>query len=75
MAVNIKGLPDETIDESDRKTIRHGELYFNFNDSIFFNENNFIFHDSKAAFSWLKKNDAEFLINLLRESTSLPHTA
>lgn len=67
MAVNIKGLPDETIDESDRKTIRHGELYFNFNDSIFFNENNFIFHDSKAAFSWLKKNDAEFLINLLRD--------
>ena len=67
MAVNIKGLPDETIDESDRKTIRHGELYFNFNDSIFFNENNFIFHDSKAAFSWLKKNDTEFLINLLRD--------
>ena len=67
MAVNIKGLPDETIDESDRKTIRHGKLYFNFNDSIFFNENNFIFHDSKAAFSWLKKNDKEFLINLLRD--------
>ena len=67
MAVNIKGLPDETIDESDRKTIRHGKLYFNFNDSIFFNENNFIFYDSKAAFSWLKKNDTEFLINLLRD--------
>ena len=67
MAVNIKGLPDETVDESNRKTIKHGKLYFNFNDSIFFNENNFIFHDSKAAFSWLKKNDTEFLIYLLRD--------
>lgn len=66
-AVKIEGLPDDAIDKNHRKVIKRGKLYFNFNDSIFFNENNFIFYDSKAALEWLKKNDAEFLIDLLRE--------
>ena len=66
-AVKIEGLPDDAIDKNHRKVIKRGKLYFNFNDSIFFNENNFIFYDSKDALEWLKKNEAAFLIDLLRE--------
>ena len=66
-AVKIEGLSEYAIDENHRKTIKRGKLYFNFNDSIFFNENNFIFYDSKDALEWLKKNEAAFLIDLLRE--------
>lgn len=66
-AVKIEGLPDDAIGKNHRKVIKRGKLYFNFNDSIFFNENNFIFYDSKDALEWLKKNEAAFLIDLLRE--------
>ena len=66
-AVKIEGLSEYAIDENHRKKIKRGKLYFNFNDSIFFNENNFIFYDSKDALEWLKKNEAAFLIDLLRE--------
>lgn len=64
-AVRIEGVTDEGSDELYKAKVRHGKLVLNLVDDNYFYENEFIFHDSKIAFQWLKKHDAEFLTNLL----------
>lgn len=63
--VDIKGLADIDQEGADPKTIKHGKLYFGNYNKLLFYENEFIFHDSKKAFEWLKENDSDFLIGLL----------
>lgn len=64
--VDIKGLADIDQEGADPKTIKHGKLYFGdyYNNPLFY-ENEFIFHDSKKAFEWLKENHSDFLVGLL----------
>ena len=64
-AVRIEGVTDEGSDKLYKAKVRHGKLVLNLVDDNYFYENEFIFHDSKIAFQWLKKHDAEFLTNLL----------
>ena len=64
-AVRIEGVTDEGSDELYKAKVRYGKLVLNLVDDNYFYENEFIFHDSKIAFQWLKKHDAEFLTNLL----------
>ena len=64
-AVRIEGVTDEGSDKLYKAKVRHGKLVLNLIDDNYFYENEFIFHDSKIAFQWLKKHDAEFLTNLL----------
>lgn len=63
--VDIKGLADIDQEGADPKTIKHGKLYFGNYNKLLFYENEFIFHDSKKAFEWLKENDSDFLVGLL----------
>ena len=62
--VRIKGLPDIYQEAFDQKTLNKGKLYYDLYDTSVFYENEFIFHDSKKALAWLKKNYTGFLINL-----------
>ena len=64
-AVRIEGVTDEGSDKLYKVKVRNGKLVLNLVDDNYFYENEFIFHDSKIAFQWLKKHDAEFLTNLL----------
>ena len=63
-AVRIEGVTDEGSDKLYKAKVRHGKLVLNLVDDNYFYENEFIFHDNKIAFQWLKKHDVEFLTNL-----------
>ena len=65
--VNIKGLPDIFEEDYDVSLFKTGKLYYDLSRKEPYYENEFIFHDSKKAFAWLKKNEWGFLTNLLQK--------
>ena len=63
-AVEIQGVGNIFEEEGDTRLIKTGKLHYQlFYESVFY-KNEFIFHDSKKALAWLKKNDMGFLIDL-----------
>lgn len=65
--VDIKGLPDIFEEDYDVRLFKTGKLYYDLSRKEPYYENEFIFHDSKKAFAWLKKNEWGFLTNLLQK--------
>ena len=53
-------------DDADDDIVEKGKLYYSI-DTAYFYRNQFIFHDSKAALTWLMNNDRNFLRNLFLE--------
>ena len=66
-AVAIKGLPDIFEEDYDATLFKRGKLYYRLLNKETYYENEFIFHDSKKAFAWLKNNSFGFLTNLLQK--------
>ena len=50
-------------DDADDDIVEKGKLYYSI-DTAYFYRNQFIFHDSKAALTWLMNNDRDFLCEL-----------
>ena len=50
-------------DDADDDIVEKGKLYYSI-DTAYFYRNQFIFHDSKAALTWLMNNDRSFLRDL-----------
>ena len=50
-------------DDADDDIVEKGKLYYSI-DTAYFYRNQFIFHDSKAALTWLMNNDKDFLREL-----------
>ena len=50
-------------DDADDDIVEKGKLYYSI-DTAYFYRNQFIFHDSKAALTWLMNNDRDFLREL-----------
>ena len=59
-ATLLEGFDDE---DADNNVLKKGKLSYR-NDEELFYQNQFIFHDSKAALTWLMNNDREFLREL-----------
>ena len=53
-------------DDADDDIVEKGKLYYSI-DKAYFYRNQFIFHDSKAALTWLMNNDKNFLRDLFLE--------
>ena len=53
-------------DDADDDIVEKGKLYYSI-DTAYFYRNQFIFHDSKAALTWLMNNDRSFLRDLFLE--------
>ena len=53
-------------DDADDDIVEKGKLYYSI-DTAYFYRNQFIFHDSKAALTWLMNNDRNFLRELFLE--------
>ena len=58
--VELQGFDNEDADDD---IIEKGKLYYSI-DTAYFYRNQFIFHDSKAALTWLMNNDRDFLCEL-----------
>ena len=65
--VDIKGLPDIFEEDYDVRLFKTGKLYYDLSRKESYYENEFIFHDNKKAFAWLKKHEWGFLTNLLQK--------
>ena len=59
-ATLLEGFDDE---DADNNVLKKGKLSYR-NDEELFYQNQFIFHDSKAALTWLMNNDRDFLHEL-----------
>ena len=53
-------------DDADEDIVEKGKLYYSIDTACFY-RNQFIFHDSKAALTWLMNNDRNFLRDLFLE--------
>ena len=53
-------------DDADDNIVEKGKLYYSI-DTAYFYRNQFIFHDSKAALTWLMNNNRSFLRDLFLE--------
>ena len=62
-ATLLEGFDDE---DADNNVLKKGKLSYR-NDEELFYKNQFIFHDSKAALTWLMNNDRNFLRDLFLE--------
>ena len=62
-ATQLEGFDDE---DADNNVLKKGKLSYR-NDEELFYKNQFIFHDSKAALTWLMNNDRSFLRDLFLE--------
>ena len=62
-ATLLEGFDDE---DADKNVLKKGKLSYR-NDEELFYKNQFIFHDSKAALTWLMNNDRNFLRDLFLE--------
>ena len=58
--VELQGFDNEDADDD---IVEKGKLYYSI-DTAYFYRNQFIFHDSKAALTWLMNNDRNFLRDL-----------
>ena len=58
--VELQGFDNEDADDD---IVEKGKLYYSI-DTAYFYRNQFIFHDSKAALTWLMNNDRDFLCEL-----------
>ena len=58
--VELQGFDNEDADDD---IVEKGKLYYSI-DTAYFYRNQFIFHDSKAALTWLMNNDRDFLHEL-----------
>lgn len=58
--VELQGFDNEDADDD---IVEKGKLYYSI-DTAYFYRNQFIFHDSKAALTWLMNNDKDFLRDL-----------
>ena len=61
--VELQGFDNEDADDD---IVEKGKLYYSI-DTAYFYRNQFIFHDSKAALTWLMNNDKNFLRDLFLE--------
>ena len=61
--VELQGFDNEDADDD---IVEKGKLYYSI-DTAYFYRNQFIFHDSKAALTWLMNNDRNFLRELFLE--------
>ena len=61
--VELQGFDNEDADDD---IVEKGKLYYSI-DTAYFYRNQFIFHDSKAALTWLMNNDQNFLRDLFLE--------
>ena len=61
--VELQGFDNEDADDD---IVEKGKLYYSI-DTAYFYRNQFIFHDSKAALTWLMNNDKNFLRHLFLE--------
>ena len=61
--VDLQGFDNEDADDD---IVEKGKLYYSI-DTAYFYRNQFIFHDSKAALTWLMNNDRNFLRELFLE--------
>ena len=61
--VELQGFDNEDADDD---IVKKGKLYYAI-DTAYFYRNQFIFHDSKAALTWLMNNDRNFLRDLFLE--------
>ena len=59
--VDIKGLPDIFEEDYDVRLFKTGKLYYDLSRKESYYENEFIFHDNKKAFAWLKNHEWGFL--------------
>ena len=62
-ATQLEGFDDE---DADNNVLKKGKLSYR-NDEELFYKNQFIFHDSKAALTWLMNNNRNFLRDLFLE--------
>ena len=65
--VDIKGLPEIFEEDYDARLFKKGKLYYRIYREEAYYENEFIFHDSKRAFEWLKNHEWGFLTDLLQK--------
>ena len=61
--VELQGFDNEDADDD---IVEKGKLYYSI-DTAYFYRNQFIFHDSKAALTWLMNNDRNFFRDLFLE--------
>ena len=59
-ATLLEGFDDE---DADNNVLKKGKLSYRIDEELFY-KNQFIFHDSKAALTWLMNNDKDFLREL-----------
>ena len=59
-ATLLEGFDDE---DADNNVLKKGKLSYRIDEELFY-KNQFIFHDSKAALTWLMNNDRDFLRDL-----------
>lgn len=59
-ATQLEGFDDE---DADNNVLKKGKLSYRIDEELFY-KNQFIFHDSKAALTWLMNNDKDFLRDL-----------
>ena len=59
-ATQLEGFDDE---DADNNVLKKGKLSYRIDEELFY-KNQFIFHDSKAALTWLMNNDRDFLREL-----------
>ena len=59
-ATLLEGFDDE---DADKNVLKKGKLSYRIDEELFY-KNQFIFHDSKAALTWLMNNDRDFLREL-----------
>ena len=62
-AINLEGFDDE---DADNNVVKKGKLSYRTDEELFY-KNQFIFHDSKAALTWLMNNNRNFLRELFQE--------
>ena len=62
-AIDLEGFDDE---DADNNVVKKGKLSYRTDEDLFY-KNQFIFHDSKAALTWLMNNNRNFLRELFQE--------
>ena len=62
-AIDLEGFDDE---DADNNVVKKGKLSYRTDEELFY-KNQFIFHDSKAALTWLMNNNRNFLRDLFLE--------
>ena len=62
-ATQLEGFDDE---DADNNVLKKGKLSYRIDEELFY-KNQFIFHDSKAALTWLINNNRNFLRDLFME--------